>query len=171
MISEEKIARERLDDAKKTIEFLGFPEGNLHLLRFPDAEAQNFVNEGISKVKQIIMDADRLLIPSDNNLHKDHQVTYDIAIGAAKQLNLSTIEYWVYFGPQYGRFNKDSGYKQITVDISEELRKKLTEWLQIYQSQKRTKNKWKLYTRYLKSTKKFKYAIFKFSDIGKYHNF
>jgi len=170
-MTEDEIARERLTEAKKTVEFLGIPVKNLHLLKFPDAEAQDYLGNGIKRVIPIIKDADRLLIPSNQNLHEDHQATHDIAIGAAKALQLKNIEYWVYFVPQYGRFNKDSKDKLITVKISEELRQKLTEWLQIYQSQKRMKNTWKLYTRYLKLTKEFIYGKYKYQDIGKFYNF
>ncbi|MFX1359966.1 MAG: PIG-L deacetylase family protein [Promethearchaeota archaeon] len=170
-MTEDEIAIERLTEAKKSVEFLGLPSENLHLLKFPDAKAQDYIKEGIKTVIPIIKDVDRLLLPSDHNFHEDHQATHDIAIGAAKVLQLRNIEYWVYFVPQYGRFNKDSKNKLITIKISEELRQKLTEWLQIYQSQKRMKNTWKLYTRYLKFTKEFIYGKYKYEDIGKFYNF
>lgn len=170
-MTEDEIARERLTEAKKAVDFLDLNPENLHLLKFPDAEAQDYVGNGIRKVVPIIRNTDRILIPSDHNLHEDHQATHDIAIGAAKALQLRNIEYWVYFVPQYGRFNKDSKDKLIIVKISEELRQKLAEWLQIYQSQKRIKNTWKLYTRYLKLTKEFIYGKYKYEDIGKFYNF
>jgi LmbE family N-acetylglucosaminyl deacetylase len=170
-MTEDEISRERITEAKKAVEFLGLPTENLHLLKFPDGEAQDYIENGITKIMPIIKDTDRLLIPSNHNLHEDHQATHDIAIGAAKALQLRNIEYWVYFVPQYGRFNKDSKDKLITVKISENLRQKLTEWLQIYQSQKRMKNTWKLYTRYLKFTKEFMYGKYNYEDIGKYYNF
>lgn len=170
-MTEDEIARERLTEAKRTVEFLGLPPENLHLLKLPDAEAQDYIRSGIKRVIPIIKNADRLVIPSDHNLHEDHQATHDIAIGAAKVLQLRNIEYWVYIIPQYGRFNKDSKDKLITVKISEDLRQKLTKWLQIYQSQKRMKDTLKLYTRYLKLTKEFIYGKYEYKNIGKYYNF
>ncbi|TFG08870.1 MAG: PIG-L family deacetylase [Promethearchaeota archaeon] len=170
-ISEDQMAEMRTNEAKKAIEFLGLNQENLHLLYFPDGDGQKYVNEAIEKVKPLIQDADRLFLPSDNNLHVDHQATHDIAKRAAKELNLKNIEYWVYFVPQYGRFDEDSAENLVEIELSEEKRKKLQEWLQIYQSQKLIKMTWKLYTRYLKYTKKMKYAIYTFEDMGKYHNF
>lgn len=170
-IPENEVAEMRINEAKKAVEFLGLPQENLHLLYFPDAESQKYIKEGIEKVKPLIRDAERLCLPSDNNLHEDHQATHDIAIGAARELKLTNIEYWVYFVPQYGRFNEDSKDKWVTIKISEEGKEKLQKWLQIYQSQSLTKNTWKLYTRYIKSIKQMLYAIYKFEDIGKYHNF
>ncbi|MBD3255513.1 MAG: hypothetical protein GF383_10490 [Candidatus Lokiarchaeota archaeon] len=170
-ISEEEVAEMRLDEARKAIEFLGISLDNLYLLEFPDSKAQKYVDDGIQKVKPIILDADRLVFPSDNNLHEDHQATHNIAIGAARELELKSCQYWIYLVPQYGRFNKDSELKQITVELSEERRKKMQEWLQIYQSQKLDRGVWKLYTRYLKYTKKMIYGIFDYEDMGKYYNF
>lgn len=170
-IPEDEVAEMRINEAKETIEFLGLPQENLHLLYFPDAECQKYIKEGIEKVKPLIRDAERLCLPSNHNLHDDHQATHDIAVGAARELNLTNIEYWVYFVPQYGRFNEDSKDKRVTIKISEDEKQKLQEWLEIYQSQSITKLTWKLYTRYIKSVKQMLYAIFKFEDIGKYHNF
>lgn len=169
-MSEDDVADMRIKEAKATIEFLGLPLENLHLLNYPDSKAWRNRNEGILKIKPFIKDADRIMVPSNNNAHKDHQATYFMAIGAAKELNLN-IDYWVYFIPSYGVFKEDSKEKQIEKTIDDDLRKKLQEWLQIYQSQKKTEMAWKFYTRYVKRMKKVIYGIFKFEDIGKYYNF
>ena len=170
-IPEEEVARMRLDEARKAIRFLGIPEENHHLLRFHDADGQKYVKEAIEKVKPIIKDADRLVLPSNNNKHVDHQATHDIAVGAAKNLDLRDVEYFVYFIPSYGKFQEDSKDKQFEHVISEEKSKKLLEWLQIYQSQSRLKYTWKLYNRFLRKTRVVKYAIYSYDDIGKYYNF
>ena len=68
-----------------------------------------------------------------------------VATGAAKELNLKDIEYWVFFVPQYGRFKEDSKDKLVNITLTEERRKELQDWLQVYQSQKFYKNTWKLY--------------------------
>ena len=170
-IPEDEVAEMRINEAKEAMEFLGLPQENLHLLYFPDAESHKYIKEGIEKVIPLIKDAERLCLPSNHNLHEDHQATHDIAVGAARELNLTNIEYWVYFVPQYGRFNEDSKDKWVSIKISEKGRQKLQDWLQIYQSQSLTKLTWKLYTRYIKSVKQMLYAIYKFEDIGKYYNF
>jgi len=169
-IKRDEVAKMRIGEAKKAIEYLELSPKNHHLLNFPDAKASKFVKEGIEKVKIIIEDADRLLIPSNTNSHLDHQATHDIAMGAAKELGLD-IEYYVYFIPSYGVFKDDSKDKQIEIVIDDELRIKLQDWLQIYQSQKRPKTTWKFYTNYLKRVKKIKFAIFRLEDKGKYYNF
>ena len=169
-MSENDVADMRIKEAKATIKFLGLPKANLHLLKFPDSKAWRNRKEGIKEVQPLIKDADRILIPSNNNGHKDHQATHTMAVGAAKELGLD-IEYYVYFIPSYGVFKSDSKDKQFEITITEELRSKLQEWLQIYQSQKKTEMTWKFYTRYLRRMKKVIYGIFKFDDIGKYYNF
>jgi len=167
---EDDVADMRINEAKDTIEFLMLPKENLHLLYIPDSKAWRNRKEGIQKVQPYIKDADRIMLPSNNNGHKDHLATHFMAVGAAKELNLD-IEYWVYFIPSYGVFKEDSKEKQIEIAISDDLRKKLQEWLQIYQSQKKTETTWKFYTRYLRRVKKVIYGIFEFGDIGKYYNF
>ena len=170
-MTEDEVANMRINEAKKTIEFLGLPSQNHHLLHFHDDEGQKYVKEGIEKVKPLIKDANRLFFPSNNNLHVDHQATYDIATGAARDLNLKDIEYWVFFLPTYGKFQEDSKSKLIDITLTEERKEKLQEWLQIYQSHKYIKITWKLYTRYLKFTKQMVYGIYSFQDLGKYYNF
>jgi LmbE family N-acetylglucosaminyl deacetylase len=169
-MAEDEVAKMRLKEARQAIKFLGLPEGNHHLLKFHDADGQKYVDEAIEKVKPLIKDADRLVLPSDHNGHVDHQATHDIATRAAKQLSLEA-EFWVYFIPSYGRFDEDSAEKQVEKTISDSLREKLQEWLQIYQSQKKTPLTWKFYNRYLKRVRKAKYGIFELKDLGKYHNF
>jgi LmbE family N-acetylglucosaminyl deacetylase len=169
-ITEDEVAEKRINEAKDAINFLGIPIDNHYLLYFHDEKGQEYVKEGIKKVKPIIKDADRIVLPSNNNGHIDHQATHDIAMGAAKELGLD-IEYFVYFIPSYGIFKDDSGDKQIEVLISDDLRIKLQEWYDIYQSQKLPISSFKFYTRYLKRVKKTIYGIFTLKDKGNYYNF
>ena len=168
-MTKEDVANMRINEARQAIKFLGIK--NHHLLNFHDADGQKYVKNGIEKAKLIIKDIDRLVLPSTNNRHVDHQATHDIAIGAAKELNLKNIEYFVYFIPSYGKFKEDSKDKQFEYTITEEKAKILRDWLEIYQSQAKIKFIWKLYTRYLKNIRTWTYGIFTFNDIGNYYNF
>jgi len=127
------------------------------------------VKEGIKKVKPIIKDAARIVLPSNNNGHVDHQATHDIAMGAAQELGLD-IEYFVYFISSYGKFQEDSKDKQFQYTIANERAALLIEWLNIYQSQAMMKWTWKMYTRYLKKIRTWTYPRYTFNDIGKYYN-
>ncbi|MFO7797104.1 MAG: PIG-L deacetylase family protein [Promethearchaeati archaeon] len=170
-MTEDDVAEMRINEAKKAIEFLGIPHKNHHLLKFHDAEGQEYVSRAIEKVKPLIEDAERLVFPSDNNKHDDHQATHDIAVGAAQDLNLKSAEYFIYAIPSYVRFSDDSIQKQLNVKISEEKAKKLMEWYQIYNSQHKIKFTNKMYLSFLKNVRERTYAIFKYDDIGKYKNF
>lgn len=169
-MTEDDVAQMRINEAKQAVKFLGIPHENHHLLKFHDADGQKYVPDAIKKVKSIIEDAERLVFPSDNNEHVDHQATHDIAVGAAKELELKGAEFFVYFIPSYGKFQEDSKQKQITYEVSEDKAKKLQEWLNIYQSQKKIKFTWKLYTRFLNNIRKWTYGIYSYEDIGKFYN-
>ena len=119
----------------------------------------------------LIKDANRIVLPSSHNNHADHQATYDIVVGAAKELNLTKIEYLVYFEISRGRFQEDSKDNQFQYTINEEDAFTLQEWLKIYQSQKKTKWMWKMYSTYLHKARTWTYARYNFEDIGKYYNF
>ena len=170
-MTEDDVAEMRINEAIKAVELIGIPRDHFHLLNFHDADGQKYVKEGVKKVKSIISDVDRLVIPSDNNRHVDHQATHDIAIGAAKEMKLKDIEYFVYFVPSYGRWNEDSKKEQFEYEVDEEKAKFLDQWLDLYQSQAKLKYTWKLYKRFLKKTRVWTYGIFKYEDIGKYFNF
>jgi len=170
-MTEDDVANMRINEAKQAINFLGLPSKSLHLLYFHDADGQKYVKEGIKKVKSLINDADRLVLPSTNNRHVDHQATHDIAIGAAKELDLKDIEYFVYFIPSYGKFKDDSKDKQFEHAVSEEKIEILKKWLDLYQSQAKIKWTWKMYTRFLRNVRIWTYGLFRFQDMGKYYNF
>ena len=170
-MTEDDVANMRLMEAKRAVEFIGLPQDNLHLLKFHDADGQKYVEAAIEQVIPLIKDVDRLVIPSDNNRHVDHQATHDIAIGAAKKLKLEEIEYFVYFVASYGKWNEDSKSKQFDYKIDDQKTKLLDEWLEIYQSQAKLKYTWKMYKRFIKKIRIWTYGTFNYNDIGKYFNF
>lgn len=170
-MSEDDIAEMRIEEAKEAINFLGLPKENHHLLYFHDADGQKYVEEAKEKVKPFLEDIDRIVLPSDNNGHADHQATHDIAIKAAKDLKLTEVEYIVYFIPSYGKFKEDSKEKQFTLKIGADLQSKLKEWLKIYQSQKLSKYTWKMFKWFLKNVAERTYGRFNYKDVGKFYNF
>jgi LmbE family N-acetylglucosaminyl deacetylase len=170
-MTDDDVAKMRINEAMQTIKFLGLSLENHHVLRFHDADGSKYIKEAIKKVKPIIKDAERLVMPSTHNLHVDHQATHDIAIGAAKELNLRDIEYFVYFIPSYGKFQEDSKKNQFEYTIDEEDAKILQRWLEIYQSQAKIKWTWKMYTRFLKKVRTWTYGIYTYDEIGKFYNF
>ncbi|GAH47980.1 unnamed protein product, partial [marine sediment metagenome] len=87
-LSEEQISVICLKEAKCVARAFGFPESNVHLFKFHDQDAINQIQNGIKLSKDIIKDADRIVIPSDNNNHPDHQATHTMAKSAAIGLNL-----------------------------------------------------------------------------------
>ena len=170
-MTEDEVAEMRIKEARKSVEFLGIPSNNHHLFFFHDADGQKFIKKGILKAKTLIKDADKIVLPSNHNLHADHQATHDIAKETALELNLKKAEYFVYFIASYGKFQEDSRDKQFQYIIDEEKAALLSKWLSIYQSQAMIKWTWKMYTRYLKKIRTWTYARYTFNDIGKYYNF
>jgi LmbE family N-acetylglucosaminyl deacetylase len=170
-LTEDDVAAMRIDEAKKSIEFLGIPSKNHHLFNFHDADGQKYVKEAIKKAIPIIIDADGIVLPSNHNNHVDHQATYDIAIGAAKELQLTKPEYFVYFIASRGKFQVDSKDHQFQCTINEKTAKILGDWLKIYQSQAKMKWTWKMYTSYIKLARTWTYAKYTFDEIGEYYNF
>ena len=169
-MTEDDVAKMRINEAKESMKFLRIPAENHHLFYFHDADGQLYVEESIEKTKPIIANSDRLVFPSNNNRHEDHQATHDIAIGAAKALELKNIEYFVYFIPSYGKFQEDSKEKQFQYTIDEERAKILQDWLQIYQSQAKIKYTWKMYTRFLDKIRTWTYGKYSYHDIGQFYN-
>ena len=71
-ITEDKVAELRIKEAKQAVAFLNLAPEKLHLLYFHDADGSKYVKEGILKVKPIIRDANRIVLPSTNNKHVDY---------------------------------------------------------------------------------------------------
>ena len=60
IMTEDQVAEMRINEAKNSIEFLGIPPENHHLLYFHDADGQKFVKEGIIKIKTLKHLSERL---------------------------------------------------------------------------------------------------------------
>jgi LmbE family N-acetylglucosaminyl deacetylase len=170
-MTENDVAEMRINEAKQAVKFLGLSEKNHHLFYFYDADGQKYVEEGIKRAILLIKDADRIVLPSNNNRHIDHQATHDIVIGAAKQLELRDVDYFVYFIPSYGKFHEDSKDHQFGYTINETDADILQNWLEIYQSQAKIKWTWKMYIRFLKKVRTWTYGTYKYKEIGNYYNF
>ena len=87
-LSGDELAEICLKEAEDVARAFGCPEGNVHFFKIHDQDAENKIELGISLSKEIIKDADRIVMPCDNNNHNDHQATHTMAKTAAKELDL-----------------------------------------------------------------------------------
>jgi len=158
-----KICLKETEDAAKAF---GFSESNVHLFKIHDQEAVNNINLGVSLSKEIVKDADRIVLPSNNNGHVDHQATRDIAAGVSKELNLKNVEFYV-----YGIYNvlKAPREKQIKIKIVE-YRDKLYEIMKNYKTQLCLKDT-RAGLETLKRKRSERFGVFKFEDMDKFYNF
>lgn len=165
-LTEEEIGKIGLEEARKAAKAFGFPKSNLHLFEFHDQDAMNRINEGIKLIKPIIKDADRLVIPSDNNNHPDHQATHIMAKTAAQELNLTNVEIYVY-----------TLYNVLKAPIEKHVKVKMVEYrdhlynlMKIYKTQialSTSKAAWQA----LKRKRKERFGVFFLEEAGKYYNF
>lgn len=165
-ISEVELARIRMQEVNEVVEFLELPKNNIHKFMFPDQEVNKNKRKGIEKSKEIIKDAIRLVIPSNNNLHIDHQATFDIATEAAKELNLQNMEFYVY--AIYLGIEAPKEHK-IKINI-EKYNQKIYEALQLYASQTYIKTVNAMFER-KKRQKWERFGVFSLKDLGQFHNF
>jgi len=166
-ITPEELGKMRVAESKRVIEFLSLKKENHVMLHYPDGALNEHFEECIQKIEKIVMDADRLIIPSNNNFHVDHQAAHDIAILIAQKYDLD-IEFWVF--SVYGRYNEDSIEKQIQIEINNQTKQKLNKWFEIYQSQTYYKSFLKMFLDKVNQDTQI-YGIFTLNDLGKYHNF
>ncbi|MFX0000062.1 MAG: PIG-L deacetylase family protein [Candidatus Hodarchaeota archaeon] len=166
-LSEDEIAKIALKEAEQVSQDFGLKRENVHLFKFHDQDAMNNIEAGVTLAKQIIKDADRIVLSSDNNNHVDHQATHTIAKRAAKELNLRKSEFYV-----YALYNvlKSPKEKQIKIKM-EQYRKKLYELMKGYKTQlclKDTRLGWE----YVLKRKRFeRFGVFRFEDMNKFENF
>ena len=164
-LSEEEIGKIGLEEARCVAKAFGFPDRNVHLFEFHDQNAMSQIGSGVKLSKDIIKDVDRIVIPSDNNNHPDHQATHTIAKNAAIELNLANTEFYVY---AIYNLMKVPMEKQKKVRISE-YRLKVYEIMKLYKTQlllKDTRLGWQTLTR--KRSERF--GVFSLKDAGKYYN-
>jgi len=165
-LSEEEISKIGLEEARCVAKAFGFPDSKVHLFEFHDQDAMNQIDNGVKLSKDIIKDAERIVIPSDNNNHPDHQATHTIAKNAAIELNLVNTEFYVY---AIYNLMKVPMEKQKKVRISK-YRLKVYEIMKLYTTQllfKDTRLGWQTLTR--KRSERF--GVFSLKDAGTYYNF
>lgn len=165
-LTEEQIGRIGLEEARKAAIAFGFPQSNVHLFEFHDQDAMNHIKEGIELTKTIIADADRLVIPSDNNNHPDHQATHIMVKNAAQDLNLTDLEFYV-----YAIYNvlKAPIEKHIKIQVAD-YRDKLYNLMKLYKTQI-TLSTSKVAWQTLKRRRKERFGLFFLNEAGKYYNF
>ena len=164
-ITEEKIAEIALKEAVEVAKAFGFSKNNVHLLKIHDQDAMNQIELGASLSKEVLKDAERIVMTGNKSNHPDHQATHLIAKRVAKELDLKNSEFYVY----YINTMKVPKEKRVKIRMAE-YREKLYEIMAIYKTQlclKGTRGGWDTLKR--KRTEGF--GVFKFSDIDKYYNF
>jgi len=165
-LTEDQVAKIALKEAEVVAKAFGFPKNNVYFFKFHDQGAMNKIDLGVSLSKEIIKDADRIVIDSDNNNHPDHQATHTMAKRAAIELKLRNIEFYVCTLYNILKAPKE---KQIKINIVD-YRDKLSEIMKNYKTQlclKDTRAGWE--TLKLKRTERF--GIFTLEDANKYYNF
>jgi LmbE family N-acetylglucosaminyl deacetylase len=164
--TEDELAEIRMNEIDEVTEFLGFPKDNIHKFKIPDQDTKNHIKEGIELSKTIIKDADRIILPSNNNTHEDHQATYEIAVGAAKELDLKKTEFYGYAIYVAQKAPKE---KRVKINIMN-YRDKIFEALSKYKSQLAISIVRKFYDTIKRKPAEF-FGIYSLSDVGKYYNF
>ena len=166
-LSEDEIAKIALKEAEQVSKDFGFSKKNVHFFRFYDQDAMNNIDYGVTLAKEIIKDADRIVLSSDNNNHVDHQATHTIVKRAAKEVNLKNTEFYVYALYNVLKAPKE---KQIKIKV-EQYRNRLYELMKSYKTQlclKDTRMGWEYV---LKRRRSERFGVFKFEDINKFENF
>jgi LmbE family N-acetylglucosaminyl deacetylase len=164
--TEEQMAEIGIKEAIETAKFMGVPDENVHLFKFPDTKVEDYFSEGVELSTPIVKDADRVVIPSDHNNHPDHQATHDIVKRVAQELNLENLEFFIYCNYNPLKVPKE---KLVKVRIGD-LRHNLYDALQIYRSQFVDEDMYQN-SAAIKERRTERFGVFKFDDIGKYYNF
>jgi LmbE family N-acetylglucosaminyl deacetylase len=165
-LSEDQIAEIALQEAYDVSRKLGLLENKVHFFKFYDQDAMNNIKTGVSLSKKIIHNANRIVLPSDNNSHPDHQATHTIVKKAAEELRLKDVEFYVY---NIRGVLKVPREKQIKVNVVQ-YRSKIIEIMKSYKTQlciKETKMGFEM----LKRRRAERFATLNFNDINQYVNF
>jgi LmbE family N-acetylglucosaminyl deacetylase len=165
-ITEEELATVRKDEIQTVRKFIGLPKENIYVLDYPSHQLRKYSEKAIKEVKVIIRDADRIVIPSNNNSHTDHQNTYKIATSAAKELNLRDLEFYVYSIYVANRAPKEKRKKIPVLDY----RDKVFRALNHYQSQLYLQPVKMLFNHVLRKRYE-KFGVYGLKDLGKFYNF
>ncbi|MFO8019443.1 MAG: PIG-L family deacetylase [Promethearchaeia archaeon] len=165
-ISEDDLAEIRMREIDEVIEFLGLPQENIHKFGLPDQNVKNRIELGVEKTKPIIIDADRIVLPSNHNSHEDHQATFDIVMDAAQDLSLEKTEFYIYALYVVNKAPKEKQKKMKIKDYRGKVRKALM----LYKSQRFIKPVRSYYDA-IKYKRVERFGVFKLSDLGEYENF
>lgn len=166
-LSEEELAEIALKEAVEVSKSFGFSDSNTHFYKFHDQKAMNNIKLGASLSKEIIKKSDRIIIPSDNNNHPDHQATHTMVKKAAHELNLSTAEFYIYALYNVLKVPKN---KQLKIR-TEQFSNRLYELMKGYKTQlclKDTRMGWEWV---LKRKRIERYGVFKLEDMNSFVNF
>lgn len=165
-ITEDQLAEKRLAEAAASAKTLGIKPENCYYLKFHDADLQNHIYDAVEKLTRIIRNADRFVIPSDNNEHADHQGTHDIAIKVVERLQLKEVEFYVY--SIYVPLKAEGGHL-IKVKVGN-LRFKAYEALKKHRSQFFTKDmQWQ--SKWVEGKRRDYFGVYTLADKGKHYNF
>ena len=165
-ITEERLAEIRMKEVDDVVNFLKLPKKNVYKYKFPDQDVKSYIRDGIKRSKDIVKNASRIVLPSNNESHVDHQATHEIAVGAAKELNLPNLEFYVYALYVTNKAPTDKKIKIRTAKYN----KKVFEALLLYKSQQVLDLVWLSFD-VVKKRHFERFAVFKLSDKGKYYNF
>ena len=165
-ITEDELAKRRLEEANAAAEFLGVKKENRHFLKYYDQELKNHIDDAVKKIMNIVKDTDIFVIPSNNNNHPDHQATHDIAIKVAQKLNLKNVTFYVFalYNPL-----KAEGEHLIKLRIGD-LRFKVYEALKLHKSEFYTKDMgWQSLA--MRDRRRERFGIYYLKDKGSFYNF
>ena len=164
-LSGDELAEICLKEAEEVAGAFGLPEENSHFFKILDQDAENNIELGVSLSKEIIRNADRIVMPCDNNNHNDHQATHTIAKTAARELNLD-VEYYVYCLYNVMKAPRE---KHLKINISD-YNEKLYDIMKLYKTQlclKDSRMGWKSLTR--KRMERF--GVFKLNEMNTFECF
>jgi len=165
-LNEDEVGKIGIEEALQVAKSFGFPRENIHLFKFHDQDAKNQITEGVKLAKNIIKDANRIILPSDNNNHSDHQATHTMVKQAIKELHLQKVEFYVYALYNILKAPKE---KHLKIKIAE-YQNQLYELMKGYKTQlclKDTKIGWQL----LKKKRTERFGVFTYEDMNKFDNF
>jgi len=165
-LSEDEIGQIGLQEARTVAKNFGFPKNNVNLFSFYDQDAINQVDKGKELAKKILVNTDRIVLPSNNNNHPDHQATHEMAKFAAKEMELKNVEFYVYAIYNVLKLPME---RQIKVKMVE-YRDQLYELMKGYKTQlclKDTSMGWQT----LKRRRMERFGVFKLEDCNHFYNF
>lgn len=165
-LTEDEIGNIGLNEAIQSAKAFGIPEDKIHLFKFHDQHARKKINEGIMLAKEIIKEADRIVIPSDNNRHPDHQATHIMVKEAALELSIENTEFYVYTIHSQMKIPKD---KQTKIKIMK-YRSELFQIMALYRTQIAT-NTTRIGWLTLKRKVMERFGVFQLREAGNYYNF